>query len=47
MAIIIIAIEIGFFIGVTTEYSPFDLKNILEGLIQRIKNVLIPLSSSN
>jgi hypothetical protein len=47
MSIIIIAIEIAFFIGVTTEYSPFDLKNILEGLIQKIKNVLVPLSSSN
>lgn len=47
MSIIIIAIEIAFFIGVTTEYSPFDLKNILEGLIQKIKNILVPLSSSN
>ena len=46
MSIIIITIEIAFFIGVTTEYSPFDLKNILEGLIQKIKNVLVPLSQS-
>jgi len=47
MAIIIITIEIAFFVGVTTEYSPFNLKNILEGLVQKIKNVLVPLSVRN
>jgi hypothetical protein len=44
MGIIIMSIEVAFFIGVTTKYSAFSINGVLGGLAQKIKDLLIPLS---
>lgn len=43
MGLIIIIIETSFFIGVTTQYSPFTINGILGQLAQKIKDLLVPL----
>jgi hypothetical protein len=44
MAIIIVAIEISFFAGVATQYSPFDIKIIASKLSDKILSTLQPLA---
>jgi hypothetical protein len=46
MALIIFGCEVGFFLGVTTSYIPFEFNQLLDQLNERISDYLTPLANT-